>query len=335
MQILYDYRDYSFPERTSLTIGNFDGLHLGHRQILDDVITTSRNTGTRSLLITFQPHPLEILNPEKAPSMITPGTEKTHLIENLGIDLLLVLRFDQTLSRLSGRSFVKEILSSALRMQHIFVGKNFVFGHQRSGDVNLLRQMAAELDFTVHVIPEIIIRGCRISSTWIRELIQTGRISQANRLLGRYYSLLGPVVSGEGIGRKLLFPTLNLAPANQVIPQSGVYVTLTAIEGQIYPSVSNVGRRPTVSGRNLTIETHVLDIEISSPPAQMELSFVHRLRSEQKFDSIQQLKSQIQMDCQQTRLFFRRLERFHGQQSRPLSRIQMSSGGPVKAGPPD
>jgi riboflavin kinase/FMN adenylyltransferase len=334
MQILYDYRDYSFPERTSLTIGNFDGLHLGHRQILDDVIKTARNTGTRSLLITFQPHPLEILKPEKAPSMITPRVEKTHLIENLGIDILLVLRFDQTLSQLNGRSFVKEILSSALKMQHIFVGKNFVFGHQRSGNVDLLRQMAVELDFTVHVIPEIIIRGCRISSTWIRELIQTGRISLANRLLGRFYSLVGPVVSGAGMGRKFLFPTLNLDPAIQVIPQPGVYVTLTGIESQIYHSVTNVGRRPTVSGQNLTIETHVLDVELSSAPAQMELSFVHRLRSEQKFDSIQQLKSQIQRDCQKTRLFFQRLERFQSRQSTPLSRFQLPVGGSVKAGPP-
>ena len=265
--------------------------------------------------------------------MITPRTEKTQLIEDLGIDILLVLRFDQTLSQLNGRSFVEEILSSALRMQHIFVGKNFVFGHQRSGNVDLLRQMAAELDFTVHVIPEIIIRGCRISSTWIRELIQTGRISRANRLLGRYYSLVGPVVSGAGMGRKFLFPTLNMDPANQVIPQPGVYVTLTGIERQIYHSVTNVGRRPTVSGRNLTIETHVLDVELSSAPGQMELSFVHRLRSEQKFDSIQQLKSQIQRDCQQTKLFFRRLERFRSRQSTPLSRFQLPFGGSVKVGP--
>ena len=155
----------------------------------------------------------------------------------------------------------------------------------------------------------------------------------ANRLLGRFYSIAGPVVSGAGMGRRFLFPTLNLDPAKQVIPQPGVYITLTAIGSRTYHSVTNVGRRPTVSGRNLTIETHVLDVQLPSAPAQIDLSFVHRLRNEQKFDSIEQLRSQIQRDCQQTKRFFRLLERFQHQHSTLLSGLQEHAGGSLKAGP--
>jgi riboflavin kinase/FMN adenylyltransferase len=318
MQILHDYRDYPSLQRTSLTIGNFDGLHLGHRRILDDVVQTARSTGTCSLLITFQPHPLELLKPHKAPPLITAGSEKTHIIEASGIDILLVLRFDHALSRLSGSDFVRKILSSALKAKHIFVGKNFVFGYHRTGNVDLLHQLANELDFIVHVIPEVYVRGSRISSTWIRQLIRTGRISLANRLLGRYYSLSGPLDTGSGMGRRSLFPTLNLSPGNQVIPQPGVYITMATFDGHTYHSVTNVGRRPTVSGQGLTIETHVLDTTIRTPPGQLELSFVHRLRHEQKFDSIDQLRNQIQRDCQRARAFFRRLERFRGRPSMSL-----------------
>jgi riboflavin kinase/FMN adenylyltransferase len=326
MQILHDYRDYTSLQRTSLTIGNFDGLHLGHRRILDDVVQTARSTGTCSMLVTFQPHPLQLLKPHKAPPLINAGSEKTHIIEESGIDMLLVLHFDRALSRLSGSDFVKEILSSALKAKHIFVGKNFVFGHHRTGNVDLLHQLANELDFTVHVIPEVYVRGSRISSTWIRELIQTGRINLANRLLGRYYSLSGPLVTGSGVGRRFLFPTLNLSPGNQVIPQPGVYVTMATFDGRTHQSVTNVGRRPTVSGRGLTIETHVLDTEILTPPGELEISFVHRLRPEQKFDSVDQLRNQIQKDCQQAKVFFRRLARFRA--CPPMSLPEVHGLGP-------
>jgi riboflavin kinase/FMN adenylyltransferase len=191
----------------------------------------------------------------------------------------------------------------------MFVGENFVFEHRRSGDVSLLRRLSQKLDYTVHIIPEVVVRGSRVSSTWIRELIQSGRIGLANRLLGRYYSVSGEIVPGRGLGQKFLFPTLNLKLHNEIIPHPGVYVTLTTIQGRQLPSVSNVGWRPTVGGKDLTVESHILETKLVDTPSHMELAFLHRLRDEHKFDSIETLKQQIEKDCQRAVRFFRLMER--------------------------
>ena len=292
-----------------MTIGNFDGIHLGHRRILSELVSTARESGTRSVVVTFSPHPLKVLRPEKAPSLITTPTEKRALIELSKVDALIILKFDQELSRLTGESFVRKILVEKLRVKHMFVGENFVFGYRRSGDVTLLRSLSRELDYTVHLVPEVIVRGSRVSSTWIRELIQTGRLSLANRLLGRYYKVSGEVVPGRGLGQKFLFPTLNLKLHNEIIPHPGVYVTLTTIQGEQLPSVTNVGWRPTVGGSDLTIESHVLGIKLMETPTHMALAFLHRLRDEHKFGSLMALKEQIEKDCQRANRFFRLMER--------------------------
>ena len=317
MQVINDYKTYQFETRTSLTIGNFDGIHLGHRRILQDLVNTAKQSNTRSLVITFSPHPLEILLPEKAPALITPPSEKTALIEQSNVDILLVLKFDAELSCLSGESFVRHVLSAKLQVKHMFVGRNFVFGHRRSGDVALLQRLSRELDYVVHVIPEVMVRGSRVSSTWIRELIQSGRIGLANRLLGRYYNISGRIVAGQGIGRKFLFPTLNLHAENEIIPKPGVYVTLSTIGEKQYPSVTNVGMRPTVSGKDLRVESHLLQTEFWETPGSMELAFLHRLRDEHKFDSIEALRAQIERDCQKAVRFFGLMNKLR-QDQRPL-----------------
>lgn len=309
MEIVRDTKNYQSTGRTSLTIGNFDGLHLGHRKILSELVNTAREAGTRSVVLTFSPHPLKVLRPERAPRLITTPREKLDLIGLSDVDTLIILRFDQELSQLSGESFVRKILVEKLRVKHMFVGENFVFGHRRSGDVTLLRRLSQELDYTVHIIPEVVVRGSRVSSTWIRELIQSGRISLANRLLGRYYSVSGEIVPGRGLGQKFLFPTLNLKLHNEIIPHPGVYITLTTIQGRQLPSVSNVGWRPTVGGKDLTVESHILETNLVDTPSHMELAFLHRLRDEHKFDSIETLKQQIEKDCQRAGRFFRLMER--------------------------
>jgi len=316
MQIIHDYKTYQSDAKTSLTIGNFDGIHLGHKRILQDLVNTAKQSGTRSVVITFSPHPLEILLPEKAPRLITPSSEKLALIEQSNVDMLLVLTFDWELSHLSGESFVRQILSAKLQVKHMFVGQHFVFGHGRSGDVALLQSLSRELDYRVHVIPEVVVRGTRVSSTWIRELIQSGRISLANRLLGRYYNVSGRIVAGQGMGRKFLFPTLNLQFQNEILPKPGVYVTLSTIGERLYPSVTNVGRRPTVSGKDLTVETHLLQTKLWETPDLMELAFLHRLRDEHKFDSIEALRIQIEKDCDKAIRFFRLMKRLR-QDKRP------------------
>src|SRR5262245_6346580 len=186
MNILHNYRDFPAHQRSTLTIGNFDGLHLGHRRILADLIQIAVTSGTASVVMTFEPHPLQILHPGRAPDLIVPKEDKVAKIESFGVDYLLIVKFDETLSRLSGEAFVREILVGALRVQHLIVGHNFVFGHKRSGNVALLEALGHEYQYTVHVIQPVEVRGSRVSSTWIRELIRSGRISQANRLLGHY-----------------------------------------------------------------------------------------------------------------------------------------------------
>lgn len=304
MKILHDYRHFPPSLRSSVTIGNFDGLHLGHRRILVDLVRTATSSGTASVVMTFSPHPLQILHPGKAPQLIVPTDEKIVQIASLGIDYLLVVKFDEALSHLSGEVFIREILAGALRVQHIFVGHNFVFGHKRSGSVALLEALGRDYGYTVHVIPPVAIRGSRVSSTGIRHMIRSGQLSHANRLLGRYYSLQGRVVSGQGLGRAALFPTLNLEAENEILPGHGVYATLAIFDGQSYPAVTNVGVRPTVSGGSLSIETHLLEQTLEAAPSTLELQFLHRLRDEQKFSSVGDLKEQIAKDIRRAKRFF-------------------------------
>jgi riboflavin kinase/FMN adenylyltransferase len=316
MKILHDYRQFPSSQRSSVTIGNFDGLHLGHRRILEDLVQTAKASGTASVVMTFSPHPLQILHPGKAPKLIVPTEDKLARIESLGVDYLVLVRFDEALSRMSGEAFIRQILVGSLRVQHIFVGHNFVFGHKRSGNVTLLETLGRECGYAVHVIPPVAVRGNRVSSTGIRELIRAGRISQANRLLGRYYSLQGRVVSGAGLGRTVLFPTLNLEAQNEILPGNGVYATLACFNGETHEAVTNVGTRPTLSGTGLSIETHLLQHTPEAPPVNLDLQFLHRLRDERKFASVDELREQIGKDIQRARRFFRllmKLQRNAGQ----------------------
>jgi riboflavin kinase / FMN adenylyltransferase len=321
MKILHDSRQFPSSQRSSVTIGNFDGLHLGHRQILVDLVRTAAASGTASVVMTFSPHPLQVLHPGKAPKLIVPTADKIARIESLGVDYLLLVKFDEKLSRLSGESFIREILVGSLRVQHILVGHNFVFGHKRSGNVALLEELGREFDYTVHVIPPVAVRGRRVSSTGIRELIRAGRISQANRLLGRYYSLHGRVVPGQGLGRTVLFPTLNLETQNEILPGNGVYATLAIFEDKSHPAVTNVGTRPTVSGTGVSVETHLLEHTPEAPPSVLELKFLHRLRNEHKFPSVDELKKQIAKDIQRTKRFFGLFKRLRNLQQSGLDNI--------------
>ena len=218
MEITHGYKSYRSDRRSSLTIGNFDGYHLGHQRILDALVDASRTSGTRSVLMSFLPHPLQLLMPEKAPRAITPLEEKIRLLGASRLEVLAILDFDRALSQMTGEAFVREIIVGVFRAQQVFVGSDFAFGHRRTGSVALLRKLSLELDFQVRICPQVVVRGSRVSSTRIRELIHAGRISSANRLLGRYFTLTGTVVPGRGLGRESLFPTLNLRPGARTEP---------------------------------------------------------------------------------------------------------------------
>lgn len=315
MEITYGYRSYRADRGSSLTIGNFDGFHLGHQRILNTLVNASRASGTRSVLLSFEPHPLQLLAPDTAPRAITPLEEKVRLLGDTRLELLAVLDFDRALSQMTGEQFVREIVVGVFRARQVFVGSDFAFGHRRTGNVPLLQELGRELDFQVRICPQVMVRGSRVSSTRIRELIRAGRISSANRLLGRYFSLKGKVVPGRGLGRESLFPTLNLRPGDELIPRPGVYVTQATFDRQTCPSVTNVGWRPTVAGKNLTVETHLIDTSPESSPARLDLAFLQRLRDEEKFESLQQLRDQIARDCRRARRFFRLFKRL----GRPLA----------------
>lgn len=315
MQIIYGYKSYRADRASSLTIGNFDGFHLGHQRILDSLVDASLASGSRSVLLSFQPHPLQLLMPSRAPRAITPLEDKVRLLGASRLEVLAILNFDRALSQMTGEEFVREIMVGVFRAGEVFVGSDFAFGFRRTGNVALLQELGRELGFQVRICPQVVVRGSRVSSTRIRELIHAGRISSANRLLGRFFSLKGRVVPGRGLGRESLFPTLNLRPGDELIPRPGVYVTEATFNRQTRSSVTNVGWRPTVAGKGLTVETHLIDTSLENPPAHLGLAFLHRLRDEEKFESLQQLKGQIARDCQRTRRFFRLFRRL----GRPLA----------------
>jgi riboflavin kinase / FMN adenylyltransferase len=310
MEILHDYRDFPVTISTSITIGNFDGLHMGHREILKNLVAVARQSGTRSVVVTFSPHPLQILHPEKSPKSILLQEDKIEGIRELGVDYLLSLKFDQAFSEMSGEAFIRVVLVGSLHANLVLVGQNFIFGHKRSGNVALLQRLSHELSYVVEIIDPVEVRGNRVSSTWVRQLIESGKISTANRLLGRYYCISGTIGSGDGIGQKLLYPTLNLVPENEILPKIGVYVTRVTIQGKEYPAVTNIGVRPTVSGKTLRVETHLIQHRLENAPLTMKIEFLHRLRDEMKFPSTEALKEQIGKDVSRAIRFFKRLEHF-------------------------
>lgn len=295
------------PSAGVLTIGNFDGVHRAHQDLLARVVAVARDRGATAAAITFEPHPIKFLSPARAPKILTPFARKAQLIAASGIDLLVVLPFNRELAHLSPLDFVRNILVGPLHTVAIHVGPNFRFGYRQAGDVEILEELGRQEGFEVEVIPLLEVRGRRVSSTRIRELLVEGRVHVANRLLGRPFSVYGPIVAGMGVGHKHTVPTLNLAPVEEQLPKVGVYVTRTKVGENLFDSVTNVGHKPTFGdNQGLTVETFLLDFrggEIREP--DMEIEFLYRLRDEIKFQNPAILKVQIQEDARRSLKFFR------------------------------
>jgi riboflavin kinase/FMN adenylyltransferase len=297
------------PLECVATIGNFDGVHLAHRKLLDRVVEVARPLGAVATAITFEPHPIRFLSPDHAPKLLTPFPRKAALIEASGIDLLVVLPFDRTLAHLSPSEFVRNILVRPLHTVSMHVGPNFRFGYRQSGDVEILEELGRQEGFKVEVVPLLEVRGQRVSSTRIRELLVEGNVHIANRLLGRPFSAYGPIVTGMGVGHKHTVPTLNLAPVERHLLKLGVYVTRTEIGMKVYDSVTNVGHKPTFGDDlKLTVETFLLNFrEQEILEREMEIQFLYHLRDEIKFQNPAILKVQIQEDARRSLKFFRLL----------------------------
>jgi len=312
MEVIHELNQLRQPAAAGiLTIGNFDGVHLAHQELLRRVVTVAQARNAIATAVTFNPHPAKILAPERAAQQLTSLARKTELMEKLGIERLVVLPFSETLSRLSPRDFVREILVQNLNPQAIFVGPNFRFGHRQTGDVRLLAEIGSEEGFEVDLLPMLEIRGQRVSSTRIRQLIAQGEVSLAGRLLGRPYASSGPIVTGRGIGKKQTVPTVNLGPVDELLPRVGVYVTRTRLGDSWYDSATNVGFRPTFGEDRLTVECFLLNFEGEIHEARMTVEFLHRLRDERKFPDAAALKTQIQKDAHRAKRFFHVMRLVH------------------------
>jgi len=284
-----------------VTIGNFDGVHLGHQKILRDTRELAARTEALAVVLTFYPHPARILRPAQAPLLLMTLEQRLAAIEQIGLDAALVLPFDETLSKVSAEDFVRRYLKETLRASAVVIGNNFRFGRGQQGDGKLLALRGLD----VHLTSPVEVAGVAVSSSAIRLAVAEGRMEDAARMLGRPFSLTGEIVPGTGQGRKLIVPTLNLRTQQELLAKLGVYATETIVGGETYRSATNVGTRPTFDGQRLAIESHLLDFSASLTSGEMEVRFLKRLRDEQKFSSPAELRLQVLRDIEQAQEFFR------------------------------
>jgi riboflavin kinase / FMN adenylyltransferase len=297
--------------RAIATIGNFDGVHLGHRALMIDLVERCRFVAGVPAVVTFQPHPLQVLAPGNAPRQIQTLPQKLATLERLGIRRVVVIPFDRKLARMSARDFAVGILWERVGASEVYVGPNFAFGHRREGSFNLLKEIGEEKGFFVGKIPQVQFRGSRVSSTAVRQALMAGQVALARRLIGRPFSLCGRVVHGTATGdARLAIPTANLDTPNELIPRGGVYVTATTWGGRRYRSVTNFGVRPTVTGAGapLSIETHLLDFRGDLYGQQINVEFLAHLRDERRFAGLDALAAQIGKDVARARRYFRAVE---------------------------
>ncbi len=313
MKIIYRLDDpaVEYPAPI-LTIGNFDGVHLGHQTLMRDIVERAAKIGGTSAVLTFNPHPLQVLAPNNAPLQIQTLRQKLETIESLGIQLAVVVPFDMQLAQIEARDFAVATIWEKLHPKEIYVGPNFAFGHRRLGSFNLLKELGEEKGFWVGRAHQVQLRGNRVSSTSIRQALLSGQVGLARRLLNRPFELEGKIIHGTGLGAGFGIPTANLDTPNELIPRRGIYVTLIKIEGRKYRGVTNIGLRPTVGGGEdsaLSIETHVLDLDRDIYGTEVALEFLVRLRDERKFSGVDALVKQIHKDIANSRRYFQYLER--------------------------
>ncbi len=295
--------DCHFPNLV-LTVGSFDGVHLGHRKILSAVNDQAMARGGAGAVLTLKPHPREFFAPEHAPSLLTNESKKWRLFAEAGIDAVFILPFDASVAALEPEDFVKTILVDRCNVQAIVVGHDFRFGHDARGDFELLKELAPEYGFSVTQVPPLLRDGERVSSTLIRERLLLGDLEKAETFLGRPYSIVGEVVSGRKVGTTLGFPTANIEPHHSAIPAQGVYVARADVDDAAYPAAVNIGVAPTIRNEDVAIEAFLLDFEGDLEGHEIEITFLRRLRSELKFPSVTELIAQIGRDVEEVRAFF-------------------------------
>jgi riboflavin kinase/FMN adenylyltransferase len=293
--------DWSGIPNPVVTLGNFDGIHLGHQKIFEHLKHRAGALGGRAVVITFFPHPLRVLAPERAPKLITTLEERLQLMELHGIDLVICIRFTKEFARWSAQRFVKAVIVDKLRAKALYVGMDYRFGKDRHGGIGLLRDMGRQFGFDVEIIQPVKVEDLEVSSTRIRRLISAGDVRESSRLLGRFHRIHGRVVRGDGRGKALGFPTANIATEAELIPAEGVYAVRVSMGEGCHDGVASLGTNPTFSGRHFSIEAHILDFAQDIYGAELSLEFVDRIRGQKKFPDPEALARQIQDDVEKAR----------------------------------
>lgn len=299
MKVFHDLNNANILRPTCLTLGVFDGLHLGHQAIMKTVVERAEATNTTPTVITFDPHPRSVLSPENAPPLLQTLDQRLAAFEFLGIKQTIVIRFDQEFAAIDANEFLRETVHERLQAKEVYLGKGFAFGKNRAGNFELLRQISDDLGFYANEVPEIQLRGIRISSSKIRKYLQDGKVNLARGMLGRPYGVEGQIIHGFQRGRTIGFPTANLKPKNRVVPKFGVYATATLIDDIWRRSITNVGVRPTFENEvEPSVETYIFDFDRDLYGDSLRLRFLHRIRDERKFNGIDELKAQIKKDTE-------------------------------------
>ena len=284
-----------------VALGNFDGLHRGHLQLVEQVRRRAGERGGTAAALIFDPHPPRVLRPDKAPPLLMTLDQKLEAFQRAGLQGVAIVRFTPELSQWEPEAFVETVLIDWLKVSEVWAGANFLFGRDRAGTFTLLRTLGEDRGFRAQQIEPVRFKDFVISSTRIRHLLGEGRVDEAGSLLGHHYFIDGTVVPGDGRGRQLGFPTANLETANELVPPRGIYTTIATVGGVHHPSVTSIGIRPTFGEGPLTIETHLLDGPADLYGASLRLSFVSRLRDERRFDDVEALKAAMSADCVQAR----------------------------------
>ena len=293
------------PKGCVATIGNFDGVHLGHQAVIGQLAEEAADLKLPSVLITFEPQPMEYFQPDKAPARLTRLREKLQVLRRFSVDKVLCLSFNKVFAAMSADEFIRRVLVEGLNVKYLVVGDDFRFGAHRQGDFQMLQKAGKEYGFQVVNMHTFAIDDQRVSSTRIREALESGDLAEAERLLGRDYRMSGRVVHGEKLGRQLGFPTANIDVHRKTTPFQGIFVVeVFGIEGEPLPGVASLGTRPTIGGRKILLEVYLFDFNRDIYGAHLQVSFLHKLRDEVKYTTLEALTEQIRIDVQQAKDFF-------------------------------
>ena len=307
MNIIYDLKELERPLKNPVfSIGNFDGVHIGHLALFEKVKKRAKVIHGQSAVMTFEPHPIRVMKPGNGPPLITPIDQKLDLIANAGIDIIFCISFTHEFASISAHDFVRDILVYKIGIREIVVGYDYTFGFKRQGNIALLQEMSEKLDFGVHVVESIYINHTPVSSTSIRKHIMEGNLSEARPLLDRDYQICGTVIRGKNRGGRLLgFPTANIKLRDELIPKGGVYAVTVIIDDKTLYGVTNIGYNPTFKDNALSVETHLLDFSGDILGKTIKVNFIKRLRDEKTFRDIKELSDQIAKDILEARESFR------------------------------